>query len=173
MLPGITGQPSITIEFYTAVDDQEHVLAWLEKALPSTNGTRSSPWETHNIRPSLRPKISRLDPACRTPAIGSRHGFCHPNSAALRIDLGGDRSDPGSWSEPNQRLDRWHHSGCAGRDHRHAAIQLENPATGEKRATASDTSGNCTLAFLSPGVYELTSPPWVREGPLQHPASRH
>jgi Carboxypeptidase regulatory-like domain/TonB-dependent Receptor Plug Domain len=36
-----------------------------------------------------------------------------------------------------------------------AAIQLENPATGEKRATASDTSGNYTLAFLCPGVYEL------------------
>lgn len=36
-----------------------------------------------------------------------------------------------------------------------AAIQLENSATGERRATASDTSGNYTLAFLSAGVYEL------------------
>jgi len=34
-------------------------------------------------------------------------------------------------------------------------IQLENTATGEKRATASDTSGNYTLAFLPPGTYEL------------------
>src|SRR6266852_4756447 len=37
-----------------------------------------------------------------------------------------------------------------------AAINVENSATGEKRATASDTSGNYALAFLPPGVYELT-----------------
>jgi len=36
-----------------------------------------------------------------------------------------------------------------------AAIQLENTATGERRTTASDTSGNFALAFLPPGVYEL------------------
>ena len=36
-----------------------------------------------------------------------------------------------------------------------AVIQLENTATGEKRATASDTSGNYILAFLPPGLYEL------------------
>jgi Carboxypeptidase regulatory-like domain len=37
-----------------------------------------------------------------------------------------------------------------------AAFQLENTATGEKRTTASDTYGNYALAFLSPGLYELT-----------------
>ncbi|MBZ5658445.1 MAG: TonB-dependent receptor [Acidobacteriia bacterium] len=36
-----------------------------------------------------------------------------------------------------------------------AAIQLENTATGERRTTASDSSGNYALAFLPPGVYEL------------------
>jgi hypothetical protein len=34
-------------------------------------------------------------------------------------------------------------------------IQVENTATGEKRASASDTSGNYVVAFLSPGLYEL------------------
>src|SRR5262249_26022077 len=38
----------------------------------------------------------------------------------------------------------------------HAAIQLEDAATGEKRATQSDASGNYVLAFLSPGIYELS-----------------
>jgi hypothetical protein len=37
-----------------------------------------------------------------------------------------------------------------------AAIQLENTATGERRSAASDTSGNYALAFLPPGVYELS-----------------
>ena len=36
-----------------------------------------------------------------------------------------------------------------------AVIQLENTATGEKRATASDSSGNYVVAFLPPGSYEL------------------
>jgi Carboxypeptidase regulatory-like domain/TonB dependent receptor-like, beta-barrel/TonB-dependent Receptor Plug Domain len=36
-----------------------------------------------------------------------------------------------------------------------AAIQLQNAATGEKRQTVSDTSGNYVVAFLPPGLYEL------------------
>src|SRR6476660_8911843 len=36
-----------------------------------------------------------------------------------------------------------------------AAISVENSATGEKRATASDTSGNYALTSLQPGAYEL------------------
>jgi len=38
----------------------------------------------------------------------------------------------------------------------HAAIQLENAATGDKRATTSDTSGNYALTLLPVGIYELT-----------------
>src|SRR5262249_27907153 len=37
-----------------------------------------------------------------------------------------------------------------------AAITLENSATGEKRATASDSSGNYALTSLQPGAYELS-----------------
>ena len=84
-----------------------------------------------------------------------RYGYAGQIRFATRDATG--RMFPDSWLGPNSTTGQI--SGTIRDAHGavivQAAIQLQNAATGEKRQTASDTSGNYVVAFLPPGLYEL------------------